>query len=199
MWGEKQGPWLVLTSAFHKGSIIPQGVCQNLRRCWTTSCTHTGSLFRAGLSRSQAEESDGELAGVVGSRVPCLGCAVSAVCQGKRERGMEKEGNTTLSGDDFTEKKPSRLLPHSARQLFLLILLSFIFPWFKGKTFVNSFIFSWGAAFLARLIFGSKTASGFNLRGGGDFITRKECFQNACLLLTTPSRARMHAVRVLSS
>lgn len=31
-----------------------------------------------------------------------------------------------------------------------------------------------------------------------DFITRKECFQNACLLLTAPSRACMHAVRVLS-
>ena len=32
-----------------------------------------------------------------------------------------------------------------------------------------------------------------------DFITREECFRNACLLLTTPSRACMHAVRVLSS
>lgn len=104
-----------------------------------------------------------------------LGCAVSAMCQGEKgKRRMEKEKNTTSSGDFFTKKYnflyslqllSSILAFLCAQWLFRLLLICFIFFRFKGETFVNSFIFSWGVAFLARLIFGSKTASGFNLRG----------------------------------
>lgn len=147
----------------------------------------------------------------MGLQGPCLGCAVSAMCQGERGmRGMENEKSTTSCGDDFRKKiylflyftTAFFILVFLSAQLFLLfffllILICFIFSHTGGKHLSTVLLSAEESHSLPGLFLGAKQQVVLIYR---DFITRKECFQNACLLLTTPRpRASMHAVRVLSS
>lgn len=170
----------------HSDICFPQEVY------YSTSRVHTGSLFSANLySRSK------RWGGSRHCEPPCSRCAVSAVCQGGREEGDGKRETHNLKWRWFHKKHPFIyfttgffiLVFLSAHFLILLMLLFFCL--IQGLIIVISFIFSWGAEFLTRLIFGSKAASGFNLRG---LYYQKRMFQNVCLLLTTPSRARMQSV-----
>lgn len=169
---EKLHPWLILTSAFHKR-------CRLLHhwddvQTWEVAELLPESILEVYLVQTYTlggRGRGGDGVGIVGLEGPCMDYAVSAMCSGEREKGGWKKGrNTTSSGDDLAKHSYIFLfcnfllyLQHSpVVSGFINLLLLFV--WFTGETFVNSFIFSWGTAFLAQLIFGSKT-SGFNLRG----------------------------------
>lgn len=118
--------------------------------------------------------------------------ARAVLCQQREGRGGWQKRKIQPQVDTISQKQIAFFIPVflSAPLLFLLLLICLIFFCFKGKIFVNSFIFSWGVTFLDQLIFGSKTASGFNLRG---LYYQKRMF-SACLPVTSPSRACMHVV-----
>lgn len=124
-------------------------------------------------------------------------CCVSSVPRWEGRGGWKKR-NTQPQVEMISQKTSIHIfynwflylsLPQCSLSDF--INASFFFCLIQGLIIVISFIFSWGAEFLTRLIFGSKAASGFNLRG---LYYQKRMFQNVCLLLTTPSRARMQSV-----
>lgn len=86
--GEEWAPWLILTSAFHKRSIIPSRVCPNLRSCWATSCIHTGSLFSPNLYTGRERWRGSRHCGPSGSMLGL--CCVSNVWRREREEGDGK-------------------------------------------------------------------------------------------------------------
>lgn len=105
--------------------------------------------------------------------------------------------------DDFTKNKLFISIFYNCflclsvpQWLFLLLLICFIFSDSRGKHLSTVLFSAEKSHSLPDLFLGAKQQVVLIYR---DFITRKECFQNACLLLTAPSRACMHAVRVLSS
>lgn len=123
--------------------------------------------------------------------VLCQQCAKE-----KEGRGgwKKREQNTTSSGEDSDSKKVFISIFYNLVLLCAFINMLYFF-WFKGEAFVNSFIFGWGVAFLAWLIFRSTTASGFNLRG---LYYQKRMFLE-CLPVTYNPLQDMHAVHVLST
>lgn len=175
----KLGPWLVLTSAFHKRSVIPQRVCSNLRSCWAASCVYNGSLFSAGLYAPC--ERGGEGVGIVGLQGPWLGCAVSAMCHEERKEGDGRREKPQVEAILqkvvicwLVSQQPSSFQCSLVSSVLFFLLLLIWFFIFKDHSFVTSFFFSAEDSHsLPDLFLGAKQQVALIY---GDFITRRECF-----------------------